>query len=187
MTKVKSFSLLTSLVVSFLVTTSVWAGGIARINDIKISGLDHFRGQLLTAFYTNARPSGLGTAGSQPRVREVLKIAGPFEIHGNGETVNIPKTTVTVEGYKTFNYIYFVVHSPYLDEVGIRNIDGTIPAGQNLQRANAPREDSNNPFNHSYVFFASQLDLSSEADKSTGFINLTVNPKLVNFVAPVGE
>lgn len=176
---------LTGIMLSLLLSTSVWAGGITNVNSIKISGLDHFRGLMLSVFYVNARPAGFGTQGSQPRVRDILKIAGPFEIHGNGEAVTIPSTAVVAEGYKIFNYAYFVVHSPYLDEVGIRNVDGSIPPGQKLQRVSVTGDD-NNPFNHRYVFFASRLDLHREADKSTGVVNLNVNPKLINYT-PISE
>jgi hypothetical protein len=173
--------LLALVILTTCLGLNAWAGGVTKVNEVRLHGLDEFRGLMLSAFYVSGRPAALGTLGSRPQLREVLKIAGPFEIHGQNTPVIVPKTDIIADGFRTYNFIVFVVHSPYLEVVAIRNLDGKIPTG--LEHLDLSGKDEMSPFNHKYDFSINKQTLTSEADKSTGVVNLVIKPKLVNYQA----
>ena len=76
------------------------------------------------------------------------------------------------------------MHSPYLDAVGVRNLDGTIPNGQeNIITSNLIRNiqegDANNPFNHKQDFFLNNYSIMRNAvDKS--FAEIKLKPLIIS-------
>jgi|GEM_PF-5056956 len=145
------------------------------IGEFQVAGLDYYRGLQMTLFYVSAREASIRTAGARPRVRQVLKVEGPFDIVGNGTRISIPDTIVQRQGVIACNYVLVVVHSPYLDKAGIRNLDGSIPEGQN--GLDTSLTDDRSPFNHKDFFSIQKIDLTGD-NKSTKVI--TLKPNLIN-------
>ncbi|MBI2522289.1 MAG: hypothetical protein HYV97_17855 [Bdellovibrio sp.] len=132
-------------------------GALENINTFHLKGLDTYRGLYATVFFVSGREAGLGIAGSRPRIRQVMKIEGPFEVHGNGELVSIPTTAVARVGALQFNYVMIVVHSPYIEKVAIRNLDGSIPQGQG--KVDTSIIDDSSPFNHKDLFILKKFEI----------------------------
>ena len=132
-------------------------GALESINTFHLKGLDTYRGLYATIFYVSGREAGIGLVGSRPRIRHVMKVEGPFEIHGNGELVSIPATGVARVGALQFNYVMIVVHSPYIEKVSIRNLDGSIPEGQG--RVDTSIIDDSSPFNHKDLFVLKKFQI----------------------------
>jgi len=146
-----------------------------KTKEIDLNGLDYYRGLMLTAFYVSGRQAGFGTVGSIPRIRRILRTAGPFEIRGNGDHIQIPSLSVKPVGIAQYNYIIFVVHSPYLDEVALRNLDGTIPVGQ--EGIDFTKTGDSSPFNHRDIFFMPKDSVGSGSEK--GIARITLRPRII--------
>ncbi|HAZ14818.1 MAG: hypothetical protein A2X86_22155 [Bdellovibrionales bacterium GWA2_49_15] len=144
-------------------------GALESINTFHLKGLDTYRGLYATVFFVSGREAGLGLAGSRPRIRQVMKIEGPFEIHGGGELVSIPATAVARIGALQFNYVMIVVHSPYIEKIAIRNLDGSIPEGQG--KVDTSITDDSSPFNHKDLFILKKFQVTS-AEKAGKIIQL---------------
>ncbi len=150
-------------------TVVVGKGALESVNPFQLKGLDTYRGLYATIFFVSGREAGLGIAGSRPRIRQVMKIEGPFEIHGNGELVTIPATAVSRVGAFQFNYVMIVVHSPYIEKVAIRNLDGTVPDGQG--KVDTTITDDSSPFNYRDLFVLKKFEISG-AEKTGAIVQL---------------
>ena len=114
---------------TILMTLVAVAGGPVNVKQINITNLSEHNGKYVTAFYVSARASGFSFPSTRPRVKEVLKKSTPIRI-SNGK-VSLPRTTIIESGFTVFNYIKVVVHSSN-KKILIKNIDGSIPSGQDI-------------------------------------------------------
>ena len=153
--------------------STAFAGGRTHVNNIRITGLDNYRGLMMTVFYTSSRKPFLDNPAARPWVRSVLHISKPLEIHGNGKDILIPEANFMVAGFQKFNYVIAVVHSPYLDVVALKNKYGRQPLGQT--HLDLSGEGSSSPFNYKDYFSIDIADMDRD-DKGAGF-HLHLSPR----------
>ena len=103
-----------------------------RTKTMEVRGLDYYKGTFLTVLFVSARQAGFGTAGSRPRVRKVLQTIRNLHIEKGDISVKVPSAFVPRTGFSTYNYIIFAVHNVYNEKFILRNLDGSLPLGQDL-------------------------------------------------------
>ena len=72
--------------------------------------------------------------GTKGKIKKVFKRIGPFPI-SQSNNVDFGEISIPAVGFRTyefakFNYIYFVIHDSNQESVILRNVDGSIPDGQ---------------------------------------------------------
>lgn len=94
--------------VLMLLSFSVSAG--TKVGAFSVRGLEKYSGANLSLYYVSGRPAGLRTSGQEIHVNKVLKGPVKYSISEDG-VVNIKAVDVPRDGWTSFNYLIFVVHS----------------------------------------------------------------------------
>ena len=117
------------LTFTFLTALS-FAGGNVPVKSFTLSGLNQFSGKSASIFYISGRSPGFATANARPRVRVVLRQTTPLNI--NNGMVSVPSTILMESGWVKYNYIQVVIHEKSQKNVAIKNLDGSVPVGQQV-------------------------------------------------------
>jgi hypothetical protein len=170
----KKSTIFTAILLLSLVNISLSYGATGeRTREMHISGLDYYHGSSMTVLFVSAREAGFGMSGSRPRVRKVLSTLRNISINKNEISITVPSTFVPRNGFSAYNYIILVVHNMYNTKFIFKNLDGTIPLGQDIVDLNTEQ------FKHNEVFTLSK----SNALNLGNPIKLKLNPreKFMNF------
>lgn len=91
-----------------LISFSANAG--TKVGAFSVRGLEKYSGANLSLYYVSGRPAGLGTSGQEIHVNKVLKGPVKYRISSDG-VVSIKAVDVPRDGWTSYNYLIFVVHS----------------------------------------------------------------------------
>ena len=113
----------------FALSTLSFASGNVSVKSFTVEGLKRYAGKVATVFYVSGRSTGFSVPGARPRIRKVLKKVGPLTIKSTGE-ISVPSTSLIETGWEKYNFVGVIVHEKSQRNVAIKNLDGSVPAGQ---------------------------------------------------------
>ena len=140
-------------ILMFALSTLSYASGRISVRSFNIDGLNRYSGKAISVFYVSGRSPGFSLPGARPRVRKVLKKAGPFNVSSSGK-VTVSGVNLVETGWERFNFLGVVVHEKSQKHVAIKNLDGSTPEGQS---------DSSKPgaFNNLKIYLVPQAKINS--------------------------
>ncbi len=164
----KKTRIFTTIIILSLLNINISSGASGeRSREMHISGLDYYHGRMMTVLFVSAREAGFGMSGSRPRVRKVLSTLRNLPVTKNDISVTVPSAFVPRNGFSAYNYIILVVHNMYNTKFIFKNLDGTMPLGQDIIDLDPDQ------LKHNEIFTLSRSDALNLGNP----IKLNLNPR----------